>query len=97
MRVIVEQAERDLVECGARGAYLREDVDAVAVLLHHPLDTADLTLDPPQPCEELALGSGVPARGVSHGIANIPIPRMGTIVAMAALLWHALRDSLLMA
>jgi uncharacterized protein YxjI len=43
--VIVEQAERDLVERGLDRADLREDVDAVAVVLDHPLHAADLALD----------------------------------------------------
>ena len=63
VRVAVEQAERDLVERGLRGADLGEDVDAVAVVVDHPLDPADLTLDPPQPREQLVLGGGVAARG----------------------------------
>ena len=47
--VVVEQAERDLVERGLDRADLRQHVDAVAVVLDHPLDAADLTLDPPEP------------------------------------------------
>lgn len=41
----VEQAERNLVKRGLDRRYLRQDVDAVAVLLDHALDTADLPLD----------------------------------------------------
>ena len=40
--VAVEQAERDLVEGGLDRRDLSEDVDAVAVLLDHLLDAADL-------------------------------------------------------
>ena len=42
---LVEQAERDLVERGLDRADLREHVDAVAVVLDHALDAADLALD----------------------------------------------------
>ena len=58
-RVVVEQAERDLVERGLDRADLGEHVDAVAVVLDHALDAADLALDAPQALEELVLGGGV--------------------------------------
>ena len=45
-RVVVQQAERDLVERGLDGGDLRQDVDAVAVVLDHALDAAHLALDP---------------------------------------------------
>jgi len=45
LRVIVEEPERDLVERGLHGRDLRQDVDAVAVVLDHALDAADLALD----------------------------------------------------
>src|SRR5512133_1149409 len=51
-RVVVEQAERDLVERGAHGADLGEDVDAVAIVLDHALDAADLAFDAAQALEE---------------------------------------------
>src|SRR5512133_4165172 len=50
--VVVEQAERDLVERGAHGADLGEDVDAVAIVLDHALDAADLAFDAAQALEE---------------------------------------------
>ena len=59
VRVAVEQAECDFVECGLGGADLGEDVDAVAVVLDHSLDPADLTLDPLEAGEELVLGGGI--------------------------------------
>jgi hypothetical protein len=40
--VVVEQAQRDLVERRLHSGDLGEDVDAVAVLVDHPLDAADL-------------------------------------------------------
>ena len=62
--VIVEQAEGDAVQRGPRRGDLGEHVDAVAVVLDHPLDPADLTLDPAQAAQQLVLGryvSGGPA------------------------------------
>src|SRR6476620_6405538 len=44
--VVVEQAEREGLERLGRRGHLGEDVDAVLLLLDHPLDSADLPLDP---------------------------------------------------
>ena len=44
--VFVEQGEGDLVERRLGGGDLGEDVDAVALLLDHPLEAADLAGDP---------------------------------------------------
>jgi hypothetical protein len=44
--VVVEQAEGDFVQGSLNGGDLREDVDAVAVLLDHALQTAYLAFDP---------------------------------------------------
>ena len=54
-------AERDLVERGLDRGDLGEDVDAVAVLVDHPLDAADLSLDAAQALGELVLRRGVAA------------------------------------
>ena len=73
--MIVEQAEGDLVERGLDRGDLGEDVDAVAVLLHHPLDAAHLTFDASQPGAELVLGGRVSARGWRvSGIADASVP-----------------------
>ena len=40
---------------------LRDHVDAVAVVVDHALDAADLALDPAEPADELLLGRGVAA------------------------------------
>ena len=79
--VVVEQAERDLVERGLDRADLRQHVDAVAVLVDHLLDAARLTLDALEAGEQLRLGGGVgghrrytpeglPARLASAGDAS---------------------------
>src|SRR6476646_6649116 len=50
--MVLQQRHGDLVQrTGDRGD-LREDVDAVGVLLNHPLDPADLTLDTAKPNEQ---------------------------------------------
>ena len=46
--VVVEQAEGDALQRPRRGAHLGENVDAVLVVLDHPLQPADLTLDAPK-------------------------------------------------
>ncbi len=72
--VVVEQPERDLVESGLGGADLGQDVDAIAVVLHHALDSADLALDPAQSREELISGGAVSAGRWRHGINNTTTP-----------------------
>jgi hypothetical protein len=47
-RVFVEEGEGNLVDCGLGGGDLGEDVDAVALLVDHPFDAADLAVDPAQ-------------------------------------------------
>ena len=77
--MVVEQAQRNLVERGLGSADLGEDIDAVAVLLDHALDAADLTLDPSQPREQLGLGRAVSPRCVVFCAMdeNIPLPPRG--------------------
>ena len=62
-QVLVEQAEGHGLERLRRGGDLGEDVDAVRVLGHHPLDAADLALDAAQALEVGFLGVGVPGAG----------------------------------
>ena len=42
----VEHVDGDLLERGLDGGHLCEDVNAVGVLVDHPLEAADLPLDP---------------------------------------------------
>src|SRR5262245_45986081 len=71
LHVPVEDLEREAVERGRDGPDLREDVDAVAVVVDHLLDPADLPLDPVEALRERLLLSvvavvGVLGRGVGH-------------------------------
>jgi hypothetical protein len=50
-KMILDQAKGDGLEGAGNGRHLGEDVDAVRVGLHHPLQAADLPLDPAQPFE----------------------------------------------
>lgn len=59
----VQEAEGHLVESRLGGADLGQDVDAVAIVLDHALDPADLAFDATQPGEQLVLGRGVAPRG----------------------------------
>ena len=43
--VVFEQAHGDLLQAVGRGGDLGEDVDAVLILLHHPLEPPYLTFD----------------------------------------------------
>ena len=65
--VVLEQAERDLVERGLHGRDLGDDVDAVAVLVDHLLDAAHLPLDPPQALLQRLLVVAVPVLGALAG------------------------------
>src|SRR5262249_36847560 len=67
--VAVEDAKRETVERRRHRADLREHVDAVPVLLEHPLDPAHLALDPVQPLHE-----GVLLRGVAVGVGHAAAP-----------------------
>src|SRR6476620_10767063 len=49
VHVVVEHLERQTLECGVYGCDLGEDIDAVAFVLHHPLDAAHLTFDAMEP------------------------------------------------
>ena len=71
-QVLVEQAERDGLErLGHRGD-LGEDVDAVLLLLDHPLQAAGLALDPAQPLEVVVLGVEVAVLVRAHASDTIP-------------------------
>src|SRR5215213_3679358 len=50
--VFVQELEGEALERGVHGGDLREDVDAVPVVVHHPLDPADLSLDSMQPLRQ---------------------------------------------
>src|SRR6476620_4266171 len=56
------QLEGERLQRLGGGRHLGEDVDAVLVLLNHPLQAADLALDPPQPLEVAVLVVAVPVR-----------------------------------
>src|SRR5207244_5755368 len=68
--VAVEDLERERFERGVGRRDLREDVDAVAVVVDHPLDAADLALDAVQALDERLLVLRV---SVAHGNSRYPI------------------------
>src|SRR6266511_651567 len=57
--VVVEDLERQRLEGGIHRGDLRDDVDAVAVVLDHPLDAADLPFDSVETLDERVLVLGV--------------------------------------
>ena len=59
-QVVVEQPQRDRLQGLRHRRDLRQDVDAVLVLLDHPLQTARLPLDPSQSLEDVVLRGLVP-------------------------------------
>src|ERR1700744_4768898 len=69
--VVVDQAERDLVERRLDRADLGEHVDAVTLLLDHPRDPPHLPLDPREAFEQRCLVSFV-ADGHGSKVADTP-------------------------
>jgi threonine/homoserine/homoserine lactone efflux protein len=64
--VVVEDLEREALERRVDGGDLREHVDAVAILLDHPLDAAHLPLDAMQPADERVLVGGIAVSALAH-------------------------------
>ena len=50
-----------------RGRDLRQDIGAVAIVLDHFLQAADLPFDPPEPLEVASFGVGVDGHGFPAG------------------------------
>src|SRR5262245_26857566 len=72
VHVLVEDLKREALECRRDCGDLRDDVDAVAVILDHPLDPAHLALDAVEPLDVSLLISDVAVgRGfrLAHGCA----------------------------
>ncbi len=59
--VLVEQPKSNLVKRSLNSRNLRQDINAVAILVNHSLDAADLTLHPTQPLLKLVLRGRVSA------------------------------------
>ena len=76
--VLLEELQRERLQGPGRGGDLGEDVDAVLVLLDHPLQAADLPLDPAQPLEVVVLGVDVAVLVLFHGTDHIPLPGMSS-------------------
>jgi len=68
--VFVEQTQADALEGLRHGGDLRQDVDAVFVVVDHPLQPADLAFDPPQPVAIVVLVHRVAAHAVSIWSVN---------------------------
>src|SRR2546427_9061471 len=70
--MLVEHPERERLERRVHGGDLRQDLDAVAVVLDHPLDTAHLALDAVQALDQRVLVLRVAVDGtlgdVAHGL-----------------------------
>src|SRR5215475_14978563 len=58
-QVLLEQLQGEGLQRLRGGRDLSEDVDAVLVLVYHPLQAADLALDPAQPLEVAVLPGAV--------------------------------------
>jgi uncharacterized protein len=101
--VAIQETESDLVQRSLHGRDLREDVDAVAVLVDHALDAADLAFDASQTVTQLILACSVTLASTgclccSHS-HSIPIPGRGIVDPMEGLtiIGDGLEDAFLMA
>src|SRR5207247_6394765 len=72
--VLVEDLERERLERRIHSRDLGEDVDAVAVVLDHPLDPADLSFDPVQALDERALVFRVPVGLLLADLGHVVSP-----------------------
>src|ERR1700735_1426049 len=67
--MVLQQAERHRLQRPRHRGHLGEDVDAVLVVLDHPLQAAHLALDPAQPYQIVILAGGV---SVHSGLRSAP-------------------------
>ncbi len=74
LHVVVEHPQGDGLERRVDGAELREDVDAVAVVLDHPGDAAHLPLDPGEPAEQPFLVGRVAVGGCGRHRPHVTVP-----------------------
>src|SRR2546427_5080978 len=68
--MLVEHPERERLERRVHGGDLRQDLDAVAVVLDHPLDTAHLALDAVQALDQRVLVLRVAVDGTLGDVAH---------------------------
>ena len=81
MQVAVEQQVLDLRESRVNGLGLTEDVDAVAVVIHHLHDAAEVPLHGPQAGEDLLLSCRVVRWGQAcHALTIAHPPRGGYMI-----------------
>src|SRR5206468_6541961 len=59
VQMVFEQLARKGIERRLHGGDLRQDIDAVAIIVEHVADAAYLALDTTQPARELRLPAGV--------------------------------------
>ena len=83
-QVVVDESDRDRLQRGLHRRDLGEDVDAVHVLLHHPLDSADLSLDAPEPAQVGVLVVVVAVRHVFDIIPHRGIIQVSSGVGLRA-------------
>src|SRR6266540_6536267 len=72
--MIFEQPQRDRLQCPGHRGYLGKHVDAILILLHHPLQAAYLPLDPAQALQIGVLVLGVTAHAVTIRSAPPQLP-----------------------
>src|SRR5215210_6324126 len=70
----LEDLKREALEGGCRGGDLREDVDAVTLVVNHPLDSAHLALDPVQALDERLLVRHVSVR-LAHELTSLGLEK----------------------
>lgn len=85
-KVVIEQAQRDGAKSLVDGGDLREDIEAVALLMDHLLDPADLAFEAAEPVAVFRL---VLLGDVAMGCRNVPIARASIGVRLYNLGTHS--------
>ena len=65
--VVLQDAQGDPVQSGTHGGDLDQDVDAVLLVVDHPVDAPDLAFYPAEALAELVLAVPVGARPLGRG------------------------------
>ena len=69
--MLVDEGQRDRLQCASRGGDLSQDVDAITILIDHRLQTSDLTLDATQPLSVILFA--VPVAEHDAFLSGMPI------------------------
>src|SRR5579862_1645711 len=92
--VVAEQLDGDGLQGLGDGRHLRQHINAVAVVLDHPLQAAHLSLDPPEAVEDGGLVARVPGRTRGRRVGALPgVVALGPAHTAAGARWPSTQRS----